>query len=582
MFLSIVLSLVLSGAVYAQGLGDIETFSSLSVYLESKTGSVVKPSKNSLLSFRIDKERNVATPILTERNPALVHSLFETDVERFIQNSGTADFASAKRKFYQAQSFSESTQTYSRPYVYPSDWHSLNHNPIRKFSLPLKMYGQQFAPLDSKSIEQSPLLGVELHRRLDELTKTEMTAGNKLRFLSNGEISFKEKVRMVKESKRFFHSVVMVQYCDETSSEIIDAMIERAGAGIDVRLFVESVWTNLILKKCLKKLRSGGVKVTLGKGFFNPRTMFTVHHTKFWIRDGEEAIIGGQNMHDFENSSTGFNNQTRDKDVHVVGPAVTDLINEYVRIWNDQRYNDDPTMLAYKALVVQKQGQERLMKLRGTDLYASWLGQEVQNIPGVCRVLVQGTKTSSTPSIISKAYIEILKNVKYNMFIGSPTFRFSEDSTNEYDNSQIIKAILAGGERGVKVDFISNGVDGGWGEAGYQLRNFARNLRRNGKMDTAQLIEKLELFVATLIGRTQRKHLSKVVKGRNIEVWLYFNHIHSKQMMFDNIMTSTGSFNLDKYSYKNNESTMICLDKKLADESRMGFMSDVVNSVPIF
>ena len=53
-------------------------------------------------------------------------------------------------------------------------------------------------------------------------------------------------------------------------------------------------------------------------------------------------------------------------------------------------------------------------------------------------------------------------------------------------------------------------------------------------------------------------------------------------MSFDHIMTSTGSFNLDTHSYKHHESTMICLDKKLADESLMGFISDIVNSTPVF
>ena len=91
----------------------------------------------------------------------------------------------------------------------------------------MDVYGQQFHPLDSKTIEQSPLLESGFQRKLDDVTGTELTAGNKLRLLSNGEVSFKEKVRMVKEAKKFFHAVVMVQYCDESSSEIVDAMVEN-------------------------------------------------------------------------------------------------------------------------------------------------------------------------------------------------------------------------------------------------------------------------------------------------------------------------------------------------------------------
>jgi len=585
MFPKIAIGLLILSPAFAQDtlpvLGDVATFSNLGSYLEAHTNGAVRPVKESFLSFRVNQKLREATPVLPISNPDLIHSLFETDVEKMIQNAGTVDFVSAKKKYYRSQTFNNSTQRFSRSYVYPSDWHSLNHNPIRKINLPTQVYGQQFEPLDAKSIEQSPLVDPSFHRNLDAVTGTEMTAGNKLRLLNNGEVSFREKIRMVKESKFFFHAVVMVQYCDESSSEIVDAMIERARAGVDVRLITESVWTKLILKKCLAKLRNGGVKVTLGKGFFNPRTMFTVHHTKFWIRDGKEAIMGGQNMHDFENSSNGFNNHTRDKDVHVTGPAVTDMMREYVRIWNHEQKRVDPSMSQYLEVVKQKEASERARGLRGTELYDQWLNRPAGEIPGVCRVMVQGSKTSDTPGIISKAYIEIMKNAKYSMIINSPTFRYKEDSDNALDNSQIIKAILAGSKRGVNVDIISNGLDGGWGEAGHQLRLLANDLRRKGRVGLASLIEKMDKLVATFIGRSNRKNLANAVKGTDVDVWLYFNHIHSKQMSFDHIMTSTGSFNLDQHSHKNHESTMICLDKQLADQSLVSFVTDIVNSTPV-
>jgi phosphatidylserine/phosphatidylglycerophosphate/cardiolipin synthase-like enzyme len=562
-------------------LGDIATFSELSSYLEYYTNGAVRPTQESFVSFRINNKLREAKAILPEANPDFIHSLFETDVEKFIQNSGTADFVSAKKKYYRDQTFNNSTQRFSRSYVYPTDWHSLNHNPIRKIDLPMEVYGQQFQALDEKTIEQSPLLDVQLHRKIDGMTGTEMTAGNKLTMLNNGVVSFKEKVRMVKSAKKFFHSIVMVQYCDEKGSEIVDAMIERARAGVDVRLMTESVWTKLILKKCLAKLRNGGVKVTLGKGFFNPKTMFTVQHTKFWIRDGEEAIMGGQNMHDFENLSNGFNNHTRDKDVHVTGPAVTDMLREYIRIWNHEKDTPDPTMSQYTAVVNRLEAAERASGLRGKDLYDQWLNRPAGDIPGVCRVMVQGTKTTATPSIIPKAYIELMNSTKYSMRINTPTFRYKEDSKNAFDNSQIINAIKNGSKRGVKVDMVSNGLDGGWGEAGYQLRNFAKQLRRDGKKSLALVVEGLDKIVAAFTGRSNRKQLASSFKGTDTDIWLYFNHNHSKHMSFDNIVTTTGSFNLDKYSHRNHESTLICIDKKFADESLVAFVSDIVNSTPV-
>ena len=288
------------------------------------------------------------------------------------------------------------------------------------------------------------------------------------------------------------------------------------------------------------------------------------------------------NMHDFENTSNGFNNHTRDKDVHVKGPAVTDMMREYVRIWNHEQKREDVSMSQYLQVVAKQEALERAQGLRGKDLYDQWLQKpDVSQIPGVCRVLVQGSKTSDNPSIISKAYLEIMKNAKYSMIINTPTFRYKQGDTNAYSNSQIINAIIDGSKRGLSVDVISNGADGGYGDAGHQIRLLAKNLRRSGKIALAVILEKLDRLTATFIGRSQTKDLAKAFKGTDVDVWLYFNHIHSKQMSFDHIMTSTGSFNLDQHSYKNHESTMICFDKKLADESLVGFVSDIVNSTPV-
>lgn len=585
--LIIALTLISSLSVFSQTplayLGKVETFTSLSRYLKEQSQGVVRPVKDTLLLFKINHKSNVASAVLSVPNPNFIHSLFETDVLQMIKNQGTTDFVSAKRKFYSALTFHTGPQRYSRPYIYPADWKSLNHNPIKKFDLPLETYGEQFRPLDSKTIQQSPLLDVGFQQKLDDVTATQLTAGNKLRLLSNGEISFREKVRMVKAARHYFHSIVMVQYCDESSNEIVDAMIERAQAGVDVRLIMEKAWTELILQKCLNKLRRGGVKVTLGKGFYDPRTMFTVHHTKFWIRDGEEAIMGGQNMHDFENTSNGFNNHTRDKDVHVTGPAVTDMMREYVVIWNHEQERPDEAMATYQEIVARKEAQERARGLRGQDLYRQWLHQnDVKDIPGVCRVLVQGSKTSPNPNIISKAYIEIMKNVKYSMIINTLSFKYNEKKMDAYTNTQIIRSLIEAAKKGVKVDLVTNGVDAGFGEAGFQLRKLGDKLRLNGHPALASLLKGMENVFATFSARGQRKNLIKALAGTEASIWMYFNHIHSKQMNFDQIMTSTGSFNLDSYSYKNHESTMICLDKKLSDESMLGFVSDIVNSTPVF
>ena len=575
-------SLLISSHSFAYSLKNktLESFADYAQELNHASNGSIQATTASGPDFEINSRKNVATPVIALPNPDYIQSLFKIDVEKANENFGVKDFASAKKAFYKEQKFKKFSQKFTRPYAYPSDWRSLFHPPIKTLEHPREVYGRQFASLDESIKAESPLFDPELHTKLDALTKTEMTSGNSVSLLSNGQNSFREKIRMVKASKNFFFSAVMVQYCDETGSQMVDALIERAQAGVDVRLVVENVWTRLILKKCLKKLTNGGVKVTLATGFFQRKNLATVMHDKFWIRDGEEAIMGGQNMHDFENHSNGFNGLTRDRDVLIKeGPAVTELIKEFVKLWNYFRKEEDLTLKPYSELANKKTELEKAAGKRGQNLYAQWLTDPVQKTQGLCRVIVQGSQTSRT--LISKAYLEIFKNTQHSMLIDTLSLRFKEKQMDDVYNSMLAKLIMDKARAGVKVDLISNGIDADMGETGTKIKKIIEKFQAIGETNMAKVMEEILGVMAAIYSRPNHKAMEAMARTPNIDTWEYFNHIHSKQMVFDHIMTSTGSFNLDQHSYKNHESTLICLDKNLAEESIDGFVTDIANSVPV-
>ena len=566
--------------LHAVAFASQESFNGFSLYLEHASNGSIQSTSSTGPDFEINTRKNVAKPLIEVQNPDYIQGLFKIDIEKANENFGVKDFASAKKAFYKEQKFKKFSQKFTRPYAYPTDWRSLFHPPIRTIDYPREVYGRQFASLNETVKAESDLFDPELHTRLDSLTQTEMTSGNKVSLLSNGQNSFREKIRMVKASKKFFFSAVMVQYCDETGSQMVDALIERAQAGVDVRLVVENVWTRLILKKCLQKLKDGGVKVTLATGFFQRKNLMTVMHDKFWIRDGEEAIMGGQNMHDFENHSNGFNGLTRDRDVLIKeGPAVTELIKEFVKLWNYFQKEEDPTLKPYSELANKKTELERAAGKRGQSNYGQWLSEPVQKTQGLCRVIVQGSQTSRT--LISKAYLEIFKSTEHSMLIDTLSLRFKEKKMDDVYNSMLVKLIMDKARAGVKVDLISNGIDADMGETGTKIKKIIEKFQAIGEYNIAKVMEEILGVMAAIYSRPNHKAMEALARTPNIDSWEYFNHIHSKQMVFDHIMTSTGSFNLDQHSYKNHESTLICLDKNLAEESIDGFVTDISNSVPV-
>lgn len=499
-----------------------------------------------------------------------LNNLFHFDLDQFMQNYRSETFSEAKKKFYYEVNDANS----ERPYFFLSSWKSLNHPPIKKLKSSLEYY-DAFFKQENHFKKDLKIFSPEFQRELDELTSTRLTFGNELQLLVSGSQSLPKKIELVNKSKKFFYSVVMVQYCDPETSPYVDALINKAREGVDVRLIVEQVWTSLILKKCVKKLRKGGVKVLFSRGFFNPKTLFSVLHDKFWISDGSEAVIGGQNMHAFENGSNSFNDHTLDKDVYVKGPAVTDLLKEFIKLWKLFDKTEEPDFSVAENIIITNLKLEQNNKLRGVDQYKAHLNDPVKRSKGVCRVLVQGDQTSR--SLIGNAYLKIMNALEYSMVFNTPSLDLAEKNLN----GEIIKAGHRAADRGVKIKILSNGQDGSFGEGGYQIRMLAKKMGKKGKHQLARRIFRFERRVARLQGNPVEKALRKFSKHDNVEAWMYFNHIHSKQIVFDRVLVSTGSYNFDPFSHRNHESTILCFDKLLVEQSEKQYVSEIVNSVPV-
>ena len=200
---------------------------------------------------------------------------------------------------------------------------------------------------------------------------------------------------------------------------------------------------------------------------------------------------------------------------------------------------------------------------------------------GICRVVVQGKQTEN--SIVAKAYMKIINVVQKRIDFSTPNLRFDTDGEGKEFNSTLIYAMLKRARVDeIKIDVVSNGIDASGTESGYHLRGLAKKAFAKGKFRAAKAYLKAQDIIAKSIAKKQYKKMGFMAKTLGIDAWSLSNHIHAKQMIFDRILTSTGSFNFDSHSYKNHESTIICLDKKLAHEAELGLTMDKVNSVPVY
>lgn len=520
--------------------------------------------------------------------PESVQKLFVLDEQQYIDKFNGEDFISAKKNCYDQLTFDEDQQSYSKKYFQFWDWKSLNHPPLRSLEHELEFYDKGRKPIDYDKID-SPFFSAEFHKRLDKLSNTHLTFGNRLLLLENGN-SYKKKMELIRNSRSSILISVMSYFKDPSSRLMTDELIKKVESGVQVFIIVEKVWTKLLMKKELIRMKNNGIVVIYADDLLNTQEEGNgLFHNKFWVFDNKVAIIGGHNIIESENISTGFNHQSRDTDLMVEGPVVTDIALNFIdllaRYDFDERYNrKKEVFIEFLQNHLNKcLKDEYTKKLRGLENYDEKLSDRYSRMNGVCRLIVQGPHTDKY--LVSKVYLEYFKNAQNSIDLTTGKITIDVKETGSHlDNDmwyqKIWNQIFTMADDGVKVNLISNGVDGGYGE----LSNYMKRkvLRKPNNLFINRLYPDIARTLDIKAAKRNYPYLTYLQDKENIDVWMYFQYMHSKTFMIDRFVVSVGSFNLDNWSSdKSHESVLICQDKDLAKEYEYQFILDKVNSVPV-
>lgn len=116
---------------------------------------------------------------------------------------------------------------------------------------------------------------------------------------------------------------------------LIDAMITRARAGVDVRLVLDSIGSALMTGEPARRLREAGCKIE----FYQPLTWYRLHrlnnrtHRELLIVDGRVAFTGGAGVADWWLKPVEGRPAWRDTVVRIEGPIVTALQGVFAENW---------------------------------------------------------------------------------------------------------------------------------------------------------------------------------------------------------------------------------------------------------
>ncbi|MGE0159796.1 MAG: cardiolipin synthase [Gemmatimonadales bacterium] len=160
--------------------------------------------------------------------------------------------------------------------------------------------------------------------------------GNAVELLVDGEATFADMLAGIAEARDYILFQFYIVRADDLGRRVADALVERAGAGVDVWFLYDEIGSQGLPRAYLRRLEEAGVRVsafqsTRGRG--NRFQLNFRNHRKIVVVDGSVGWVGGHNVGDeYLGLDPDFPNW-RDTHVRVEGPAVLELQLSFVEDW---------------------------------------------------------------------------------------------------------------------------------------------------------------------------------------------------------------------------------------------------------
>lgn len=159
--------------------------------------------------------------------------------------------------------------------------------------------------------------------------------GNRVRLLENGDGSFPAMLAAIRGAQSSVHLETFIFSNDEIGGQFVEALEERARAGVTVRLLLDAIGSSDFGEENRRRLESVGARVV----FVRPvrlNTLRSVHlrtHRKILIVDGRLAFTGGICIDDEWLGNADRKDRWRETQVEVEGPVVRQMQVAFARAW---------------------------------------------------------------------------------------------------------------------------------------------------------------------------------------------------------------------------------------------------------
>ncbi|MBN8728712.1 MAG: cardiolipin synthase B [Xanthomonadales bacterium] len=183
-------------------------------------------------------------------------------------------------------------------------------------------------------IPQSPQLAHDLHNvspvesgqfrtELSNLLGPPVVDGNAVQAFNNGDEIFPAMLEAIRGARKSINFETYIYWSGEVSRRFVEALGERARAGIPVHVLVDWVGASRMDEGVVEELRAAGVRFEK----FHPLTWYTLDrinnrtHRKLLIVDGRVGFTGGVGIADEWDGNADRPDRWRDMQFRVEGPV---------------------------------------------------------------------------------------------------------------------------------------------------------------------------------------------------------------------------------------------------------------------
>jgi cardiolipin synthase len=175
----------------------------------------------------------------------------------------------------------------------------------------------------------------EFRRSLSSLLGPQIVEGNQVETLVNGDRIFPSMLAAIRSAKRTITFETYIYWSGRIGREFVDALSERARAGVKVHVLLDWVGSMKMEPALLAEMERAGIEV---ERFHEPHwsnwdELNNRTHRKLLVVDGTVGFTGGVGIADLWLGDARNPNEWRDTHYRVVGPVVAQMQAVFLDNW---------------------------------------------------------------------------------------------------------------------------------------------------------------------------------------------------------------------------------------------------------